>query len=163
MKLETLNQVAVFPGSFDPLTLGHELIIKRALPLFDKIIIAIGMNSTKEDYFPLEKRKAWIEKVFYGEKKTEVKTYKGLTVDFCKKEKANYILRGLRTSADFEFERVIAQMNRAMQEKIETVFILSTPELSAITSTIVRDIILHGGDASQFVPSAIRKELKTRS
>lgn len=155
-----MSKIAVFPGSFDPITLGHESIIQRAIPLFDKIIISIGVNSTKESYFPLEKRKHWIEKVFKGEKKVEVKTYKGLTIDFCKKENANYILRGLRTSADFEFERVIAQMNRAMEEKIETVFILSTPELSAITSTIVRDIIRNDGDAGKFVPSVIRKELK---
>ena len=122
-----MNKIAVFPGSFDPITIGHESIIKRALPLFDKIIVAIGVNSTKEGFFPTEKRKQWIEKIFAGEKKIEVKTYKGLTIDFCKQEKANYILRGLRTSADFEFERVIAQMNHAMNDGIETVFILSTP------------------------------------
>ncbi|MEK6616346.1 MAG: pantetheine-phosphate adenylyltransferase [Bacteroidota bacterium] len=155
-----MNKIAVFPGSFDPITTGHESIIQRALPLFDKIIIAIGVNSTKDGYFSLEKRKAWIEKVFADEKKVKIKTYKGLTVDFCKKEKANYILRGLRTSADFEFERVIAQMNRSMNSSIETVFILSTPELSAIASTVIRDIIRNGGDANKFVPYAIRKELK---
>ena len=155
-----MSKVAVFPGSFDPITTGHESVINRALPLFDKIIVAIGINSTKESYFPIEKRKQWIEKVFAGNKKIEVKTYKGLTIDFCKQEKAGYILRGLRTSADFEFERVIAQMNRTMNENIETVFILSTPELSAIASTVVRDIIRNGGDAGKFVPTAIRKELK---
>jgi pantetheine-phosphate adenylyltransferase len=155
-----MNKIAVFPGSFDPITKGHESIIQRALPLFDKIIVAIGVNSTKEGFFPTEKRKQWIEKIFAGDKKIEVETYKGLTIDFCKQEKANYILRGLRTSADFEFERVIAQMNHAMNESIETVFILSTPELSAINSTIIRDIIRNGGDATQFVPTAIAKELK---
>ena len=155
-----MSKVAIFPGSFDPITTGHESIIQRALPLFDRIIVAIGVNSAKSGFFPPEKRKEWIEKVFKGEKKIEVKTYQGLTVDLCKKENANYILRGLRTSADFEFERVIAQMNRAMDEKIETVFILSTPELSAINSTVIRDIIRNGGDAAQFVPAAIRKELK---
>jgi len=155
-----MSKIAVFPGSFDPITIGHESIIQRGLPLFDKIIIAIGENSTKQSFFPAAKRYEWIKKVFAGEKKIEVKTYKGLTIDFCKTEKANYILRGLRTSSDFEFERVIAQMNHAMDENIETVFILSTPELSAITSTVVRDIIRNGGDASQFVPSAIRKALK---
>ncbi|TAL57809.1 MAG: pantetheine-phosphate adenylyltransferase [Bacteroidetes bacterium] len=154
------QKIAIFPGSFDPITTGHESIIQRALPLFDKIIVAIGVNSAKEYLFPAGKRKLWIEKIFPGEKKIEVNTYKGLTIDFCKQKKANYILRGLRTSADFEFERVIAQMNRAMNEKIETVFILSTPELSAINSTIVRDIIRNGGDAAQFVPSAIWKEVK---
>jgi pantetheine-phosphate adenylyltransferase len=155
-----MSRIAVFPGSFDPITIGHESIIQRALPLFDKIIIAVGENSTKQSFFSATKRYGWIKKVFAGEKKIEVKTYKGLTVDFCKSVDANYILRGLRTSADFEFERIIAQMNRAMDEKIETVFILSNPELSAIASTIVRDIICNGGDAGQFVPSAIRKEIK---
>ena len=153
-------RIAVFPGSFDPITTGHESVILRGLPLFDKIIIAIGVNSVKGGFYPVEKRKQWIEKVFKGEKKIEVKTYKGLTVDFCKSVQANYILRGLRTSADFEFERVIAQMNRSMVENIETVFILSSPELSAVASTVVRDIIRNGGDAGQFVPTAIRKELK---
>ena len=155
-----MTKTAVFPGSFDPITTGHESVIQRALPLFDKIIIAIGINSTKESFFTLEKRKQWIEKVFTGEKKIEIKMYKGLTVDFCKQEKASYILRGLRTSADFEFERVIAQMNRAMNDNIETVFIVSTPELSAINSTVVRDIIRNGGDAGNFVPAAIRKDVK---
>ncbi|MBI4929989.1 MAG: pantetheine-phosphate adenylyltransferase [Bacteroidetes bacterium] len=155
-----MNKIAVFPGSFDPITIGHESIIQRALPLFDKIIVAIGENSTKQSFFSATKRFGWIRKVFAGEKKIEVKTYKGLTIDFCKEEKSNYILRGLRTSADFEFERVIAQMNRSMNENIETIFILATPELSAITSTVVRDIIRNGGDASQFIPSTIRKELK---
>jgi pantetheine-phosphate adenylyltransferase len=155
-----MNKIAVFPGSFDPITKGHESIIQRALPLFDKIIVAIGVNAAKEGFFPAERRKQWIEKIFAEDKKIEVKTYKGLTIDFCKQEKANYILRGLRTSADFEFERVIAQMNHAMNKSIETVFILSTPELSAINSTAIRDIIRNGGDATQFVPTAIAKELK---
>ena len=155
-----MSRIAVFPGSFDPITTGHESIILRALPLFDKIIIAVGENSTKKNFFTTTKRYSWIKKVFAGEKKIEVRTYHGLTIDFCKSVSANYILRGLRTSADFEFERVIAQMNKAMDENIETVFFLSNPELSAITSTVVRDIIRNGGDASQFVPSAIRKELK---
>ena len=107
-------------------------------------------------FFPLEKRKQWLAQVFKGNKKIKIKTYEGLTVDFCKKEKAHYILRGLRTSADFEFERVIAQMNKSMNNTIETVFMLTTHELSAITSTVVRDIIKHGGDASKFVPKGIR-------
>ena len=150
-----MTKTAIFPGSFDPITRGHESIIRRSLPLFDKIIVAIGVNSTKQGFFPPEKRKQWIEKVFSGENKIEVKTYQGLTIDLCKQEKANYILRGLRTSDDFEFERVIAQMNRAMNEKIETVFILSTPELSAINSTVVRDIIRNHGDAGKFIPKGI--------
>ena len=150
-----MAKIAVFPGSFDPITLGHESIIQRALPLFDKVIVAIGVNSNKQGFFSIEKRKTWIENIFSGEKKVEVKSYKGLTIDLCKQEKANYILRGLRTSADFEFERVIAQMNRSMNDHIETIFILSTPELSAINSTVIRDIIRNGGDASKFIPKGI--------
>ncbi len=151
-----MSKTALFPGSFDPITLGHESIIRRALPLFDEIIIAIGINSEKKYYFPLEKRKAWIEQVFAKEPRIKVISYHGLTVDLCKKINADYILRGLRTSADFEFERGIAQMNKAMLDRLETVFILSTPELSAINSTIVRDILKHGGDVSAFVPSGIQ-------
>lgn len=155
-----MSRIAVFPGSFDPITTGHQSILMRALPLFDKIIVAIGENSEKKGYFPVEQRKQWISRVFEKEPRIEVKTYTGLTVDFCKQQKASHILRGLRTSADFEFERVIAQMNRAMAPEIETVFILSLPELSAIASTVVRDILRHKGDASSFVPEAIRKEVK---
>lgn len=148
-------KIAVFPGSFDPITLGHESIIRRALPLFDKIIIAIGTNTSKRNLFPLEKRKRWIRKVFAGEPKISIDSYQGLTVNFCRKKGAKYILRGLRTSADFDFERSIAQMNHAMAGEIETIFILSLPELSAVNSTIVRDIIIHGGDAGKFLPRGI--------
>lgn len=148
--------IAVFPGSFDPVTLGHESIVKRALPLFDEVIIAIGNNSTKESLFPLSQRIEWIEKVFASEPKVKCDTYEGLTIDFCKKVNAGYILRGLRTSADFEFERGIAQMNRKMASSIETVFMLTTPELSAISSSIVRDIIRNGGDASGFLPGVVK-------
>jgi pantetheine-phosphate adenylyltransferase len=150
-----MKKTAIFPGSFDPITLGHESIILRALPLFDEIIIAIGINSTKDSFFPAKKRKNWIEQLFAKEPRIKVITYTGLTVDLCKKQKVSYILRGLRTSADFEFERGIAQTNKAMLSTLETVFILTTPELSAISSTIVRDILRHGGDASAFVPKGI--------
>lgn len=149
------KKTAVFPGSFDPITRGHESIIRRALPLFDELIVAIGVNSTKTNYFPLEKRAGWIQQVFKDEPKVKIIDYSGLTIDFCREVNANYILRGLRTSADFEFERGIAQMNKAMNPEIETVFILTTPDLSAISSTIIRDILKHGGDASQFVPGGI--------
>ncbi len=149
------KRIAVFPGSFDPITNGHEDIIRRAAPLFDEIIIAIGANSTKTTFFPLEKRKQWIEKTFKDEKKIKVMNYSGLTINFCEKVGANYVLRGLRTAADFEFERAIGQMNKTMAEKIETVFLLTSPQFSAISSTIVRDIIRHGGDAKQFVPKGV--------
>ncbi len=146
---------ALFPGSFDPITKGHESIVLRALPLFDEIIIAIGVNERKESFFPLEKRKAWIENVFRSHPKIKVITYEGLTVDLCRKLDVRFILRGLRTSADFEFERSIGQMNKKMLPDIETVFLLTTPEHTALNSYIVRDIIRNGGDASQFIPEGI--------
>jgi pantetheine-phosphate adenylyltransferase len=150
-----MKRVAIFPGSFDPFTIGHESIVKRAIPLFDKIIIMIGYNTNKQSVFPVEKRKEWIRQVFIDEPKIEVESHEGLTVDFCKKVNAQYILRGLRTSADFEYERAIAQINKKMLPQIESVFLLTMPEHTPINSTIVRDIILHGGDASMFLPSAL--------
>lgn len=150
-----MNRIAIFPGSFDPFTKGHESIARRALPLFDELIIALGQNTHKTYYFPLEKRMKWITAVFAGEKKVRVTTYKGLTVDYCKQENANYIIRGLRTTADFEFEKAITQMNKALASEIETLFILPLPELSAINSTIIRDIVRNGADASQFVPKGV--------
>lgn len=153
------KRIAIFPGSFDPITKGHENILRRALPLFDEIIIAIGKNSSKQNYFPIGKREKWIKQVFVNEPKVRVEAYTGLTIDFCKKMKANYILRGLRTSADFEFEKSIAQNNNIMAPEIETIFILPIPELSAINSTIVRDIVRNGGDASPFVPKGIDLEM----
>ncbi len=150
-----MEKNAIFPGSFDPFTVGHESIVLRALPLFDKLIIGIGHNINKEYYFPLEKRVEWIKKVFKGNSKVEVKTYAGLTVDFCKQVDARYILRGLRTSSDFEYERAVGQMNKAMYPGIETVFFLTMPQHTAINSTIVRDIIRYGGDASLFLPKEL--------
>lgn len=151
--------IAVFPGSFDPFTRGHESIVRRVLPLFDQVIIGIGINTHKNYYFSLEKRKEWIEKVFAGEKKVSVESFSGLTIDFCRKANAKYIIRGLRTTTDLEFEKAIAQMNKTMADEIETLFILPTPELSAINSTIIRDIVRNGGDASPFVPAAVDLKL----
>jgi pantetheine-phosphate adenylyltransferase len=151
-----MEKTAIFPGSFDPFTVGHESIVMRALPLFDRIIIAIGHNINKEYYFPLENRVEWIKKVFKGNTKVEIKTYKGLTVDFCKQVNARYILRGLRTASDFEYERAVGQMNKAMYPEIETVFLLTMPQHTAINSTIVRDIIRYGGDASLFLPKEFK-------
>ena len=150
-----MKRIAIFPGSFDPITKGHENILLRALPLFDEIIIAIGKNGSKQNYFSLEQRQNWIMQVFKDEPKVTVDTYTGLTIDYCKKKNALYILRGLRTSADFEFEKAIAQNNKIMAPEIETIFILPVSELSAINSTIVRDIVRNGGDASPFVPKGI--------
>jgi pantetheine-phosphate adenylyltransferase len=147
---------ALFPGSFDPFTIGHESIVRRALPLFDEIIIAVGNNTNKKSYFSIEQRVGWVKEVFAGEAKIKVNIYESLTIEFCIKVKADYILRGLRTSADFEYERAIAQMNRSMHPEIESVFLLTQPEYAHVASTIVRDIIMHGGDASQFLPKKIK-------
>jgi pantetheine-phosphate adenylyltransferase len=150
-----MKKIAVFPGSFDPFTIGHEAIIRRAMSIFDEIIVAVGSNALKRNFYSLETRMEMINKVFEDERRVTVDYYEGLTVDFCKKNGAGYLLRGLRTSADFEFERAIGQVNRSMAPEIETVFLLTVPEHSFINSTIVRDIIRSRGDASKFVPAAI--------
>jgi pantetheine-phosphate adenylyltransferase len=151
-----MNKTALFPGSFDPFTIGHESVVRRALPLFDKIVIAIGHNTKKPGFFPLEKRIQWIKDVFQGENKIDVQTYNMLTIEYCKTIGAQYILRGLRTSSDFEYERAIGQMNRTMDDSIETVFLLTEPEHTHITSTVVRDVIRYGGNANVFLPEKIK-------
>ncbi|MFN8240852.1 MAG: pantetheine-phosphate adenylyltransferase [Bacteroidales bacterium] len=151
-----MKRRAVFPGSFDPFTIGHESIVRRALSMFDEIIIAVGANALKKSFYPVETRKKMISVVFAGEPRVKVDHYEGLTVDYCRKHEAAFILRGLRTAADFEFERAIAQVNKAMAPGIESVFLLTIPEHTPINSTIVRDIIRSGGDASMFVPSSIK-------
>jgi len=150
-----MKKIALFPGSFDPITKGHESIIKRAIPLFDEIVVAIGENSEKKGFFTIAQRLSWIEQVFKEYPTVKVEKYKGLTVEYCKDIKAKYILRGLRTAADFEFERSIGQINKLIYNDIETVFLLTTPKFSALSSSIVRDIIKHGGNVKQFVPDAI--------
>ena len=150
-----MKKIAVFPGSFDPFTIGHEEIVRRALSLFDEIIIAVGANALKKSFYPLATRKEMIKKVFQSESRVRVDQYEGLTVDYCKKNGAGYLIRGLRTAADFEFERAIAQVNKVMAPGVESVFLLTVPEHSHINSSIVRDIIRNGGDASRFVPAAI--------
>jgi pantetheine-phosphate adenylyltransferase len=150
-----MKKTAIFPGSFDPFTIGHEAIVRRALSIFDEIIIAVGANAEKKSFFPLETRKAMISETFRNEPRIKVDHYSGLTVDFCRSKGAGYLLRGLRTSADFEFERAIGQVNKSMAPEIETVFLLTAPEHSFINSTIVRDVLKNGGDASGFVPSSI--------
>lgn len=153
-------KIALFPGSFDPFTLGHVDIVERACPLFDKIVIGIGHNSAKKYLFDIEKRKAWIAEIFQDNPKIEIQTFDGLTVEFCKKIEANYIVRGLRNASDFDFEKNIAQLNKSMNKDIETVFILSEPALSHISSTIVREIIKYDGDAHDFLPKAVLDGIK---
>lgn len=146
---------AIFPGSFDPITLGHEDIIRRGITLFDEIVIAIGVNAEKKYMFSLEERKKFLEETFQNEPKISIITYEGLTIDLCKKINANFILRGLRNPADFEFEKAIAHANRRMS-KIETVFLLTAAKTSFISSSIVRDVIRHKGQYELLVPDAVR-------
>jgi len=150
---------AVFPGSFDPITIGHEDIIRRALPLFDEIIIAVGYNSTKSGMFDVEERLQLIREVFSGETKIKVDSYQGLTIDYCRRVDAKYLLRGLRTAADFEFERGIGQVNKMMAGEVETLFMLTAPEYTPISSSIVRDIIRHKGNVEGLVPKSILSKI----
>jgi pantetheine-phosphate adenylyltransferase len=147
-----MEKIAVFPGSFDPFTIGHESVLQRALPLFDKVIVMLGVNNTKKTLFSVEKRKQMIEDLFHDEPKVKVEIHDGLTIDFCKKVRATHILRGLRTSADFEYERAIAQVNKKMYNDIETIFLLTLPEHTPVNSSVVRDILNHNGDISIFIP-----------
>ncbi len=153
-----MQKIAIFPGSFDPFTIGHESVVRRALSLFDHIIIGIGYNTQKKGFFSVEKRLEWINLLFQDEPKISCLKYEGLTIDFALKHQAQYILRGLRTASDFEYERAIAQMNKRLSGGLESVFLLTTPEMTPVTSTIVRDIIRHGGDASMFIPEGLNKD-----
>ena len=150
-----MTRIAIFPGSFDPITKGHEDLIRRALPLFDKVIVAIGVNAEKKYMFPLEKRIKWIEKTFASETNLEVGNYEGLTIDYCRSIGAQYIIRGLRNPNDFEFEKSIAQMNSELAPEIETVSLITNPRYASYSSSIVRDILRNHGDVQQFIPDAI--------
>ena len=152
-------KIAVFPGSFDPITSGHVDLINRALPLFDKIVIAIGVNSQKNYLFDLEQRMQWLNDCFAEEDKIEVNSFKGLTVNFCKEIGANYLIRGLRNASDFDYEKTISQLNHIIGDDLETVFLISQPEYSHISSTIVREIIKGKGDISTFLPEQITKHI----
>ena len=145
----------VFPGSFDPITNGHDDILKRAVPLFDEILVAVGVNVNKSYMFSIKKRIEFIDSVYKNENKIKIRSYEGLTVDFCKKNNISYILRGLRNPSDFEFEKTMAHLNNSMSQ-IETIFLLTSPENSFISSSLVREIIKNGGDCSPFVPKSIK-------
>lgn len=150
---------ALFPGSFDPFTVGHESIVNRSLGLFDEIVIGIGINSTKANLYTVEQRLQSIQNLYQNNPHIKVDFYEGLTVNYCKKIGAQFILRGLRNSSDFGFERGIAQVNKSLEADIETIFMLCLPEHSAISSTIIRDIIRNGGKADNFIPNLVLEKL----
>jgi pantetheine-phosphate adenylyltransferase len=150
-----MEKIAVFPGSFDPFTVGHEDIVLRALSIFDKIIVAIGVNSTKQALLDIETRVKMVRKVFQSCDQVSADYFEGLTVDFCRKVNATHMLRGIRTASDFEYEWAIAQINKKMLPSVESVFLLTTPEHTPVNSTIIREIIRNKGDASQFLPDGI--------
>ena len=155
-------KIAIFPGSFDPITVGHVDLIERAASLFDKIIVAVGENNQKKYLFSLEQRLKWLNKVFEDMPLVDVKTYEGLTVDFANSIEAKYLIRGLRNSSDFDYEKTISQLNNIIGKGLETVFFIARPEMSHISSTIVREIIKGKGDVSAFVPLEVDTDLKTK-
>lgn len=156
------ERIALFPGSFDPITIAHVDILSRALPLFSKVYVGIGLNTNKQALLSRELRENMIRGVFGEEKKVEVISYEGLTVEFCSKIGASFIIRGIRSSSDFEYEKAISQMNHAMHPEIESVFILSNPGYSAISSSIVRDVMRFNGDVNQFIPEQALAILKAQ-
>jgi len=155
-----MPHICLFPGTFDPVTRGHVDIINRALPLFDKIVVGIGINSAKKPMFSPEQRMEWFNLIYKNEPKVESMVYEGLTINFCKEIGAHYILRGIRFVSDFEYEKAIADANRTMDKTIETIFLTGEPQYTSIASTIVRDILKHHGDASQFLPQEVIDTLK---
>ena len=155
-----MQRICLFPGTFDPVTFGHIDIVQRALPLFDKLYIGIGVNANKQPMFTADQRSGWFKEIFKEETKVDVIVYEGLTVDCCKKVNANYILRGIRYVSDFEYEKAIADMNRSLDGKVETVFLTCLPQFTSVASTLVRDVIRNGGDATQFVPDTVLKAIR---
>ncbi len=151
-----MERICLFPGTFDPVTLGHVDIIERAVNLFDKLVIGIGTNSSKQPMFSVEQRTGWIQEIFKNDPRIQVTGYEGLTVDYCHKIGANYILRGIRYISDFEYEKAIADMNRMLATDIETIFLTCSPLYSTISSTLVRDVIRNGGNASMFMPKEVK-------
>ncbi len=150
-----MQRICLFPGTFDPVTLGHTDIINRALPLFDKVVIGIGINSSKNPMFSADQRMEWFNEIYKNEPRVESVVYDGLTVNYCKMIGARFILRGIRYVSDFEYEKTIADANRTMDSNIETIFLTGEPKYTSVASTIVRDIIRNGGNASPFLPQAV--------
>ena len=155
-----MSRICLFPGTFDPVTLGHIDIIDRALPLFDKIIVGIGMNTSKAPMFSAEQRMDWVNEIYKNDDRVECVTYEGLTIHFCQKIDAHFILRGIRYVSDFEYEKTIADANRTLDKNIETVFLTGEPKFTSVASTIVRDIIKNGGNASPFLHQVVINSLK---
>jgi pantetheine-phosphate adenylyltransferase len=155
-----MNRICLFPGTFDPVTLGHVDIINRALPLFDKIVVGIGVNSAKNPMFSAEQRMEWFSEIYKDEPKVESVAFEGLTVEYCKLIGARFILRGIRFVSDFEYEKSIADANRTMDKNIETVFLTGEPKYTSVASTIVRDILKNGGDAAPFLPDAVIQSIR---
>ncbi len=155
-----MKRICLFPGTFDPITLGHTDIIDRALPLFDKVIIGIGRNINKQPMFTDEQRAEWVKEIYAENKKVELLIYDGLTVDCCKQIGANFILRGIRYVNDFEYEKAIADMNRSLADNIETIFLTCLPQYTSVASTLVRDVLRNGGDVSKFLPKAVNRTIK---
>jgi pantetheine-phosphate adenylyltransferase len=154
-----MSRICLFPGTFDPITFGHLDIIERALPMFDKLYIGIGVNANKAPMFSPELRISWINKLFENEPKVEAVIYEGLTVECCKKVNARLILRGIRYVSDFEYEKAIADMNRSLDPHIETIFLTCLPQFTSVASTLVRDVIRNGGDVAKFVPDVVLQTL----
>ncbi len=151
-----MQRICLFPGTFDPITLGHVDVIERAVKLFDKLVIGVGINSSKQPMFTVEQRTGWIEEIFKKDPRIEVAGYEGLTVDYCREINASFILRGIRYVSDFEYEKAIADMNRMLVPDIETIFLTCSPLYSTISSTLVRDVIRNGGNAAMFMPKEVK-------
>ena len=154
-----MQRICLFPGTFDPITLGHVDIITRALPLFDRIIVAVGINAGKAPMFSAAQRQLWIEEIFKDEPRVNGAVYEGLTVDYCREIGARFILRGIRYVSDFEYEKTIADANRTMDPGLETIFLTGEPKYTSVASTIVRDILRNGGNASPFIPELVQRSL----
>lgn len=150
-----MQRIALFPGTFDPITIGHIDIIDRAIPLFDKLVIGIGRNANKAPMFSDEQRMEWINEIYNNNPNVEAVIYEGLTINCCKRVGANFIIRGIRYVNDFEYEKAIADMNRTLDFNIETVFLTCLPQYTSVASTLVRDVIRNGGDARQFLPEQV--------
>jgi pantetheine-phosphate adenylyltransferase len=153
-------RICLFPGTFDPVTLGHTDIIDRALPLFDKLVIGIGRNVNKEPMFSEDMRLGWIREIYKGNPQVEALAYDGLTVECCKRIGANFILRGIRYVNDFEYEKAIADMNRSLDGNVDTVFLTCLPQFTSVASTLVRDVIRNGGDVTPFLPGVVSNSIK---